>query len=336
MAAAEALWHTENPASFSIFTIGDPKNFKDIFAIKVPYIESFMSYNSFNHPVQGISELQAQYVKEYGPGNYVPPVVVTYWAFRFMLGVAGAMAVLASAGLFLLWKKRLESNRRFLGLLITGIFIPYIGNTAGWVLTEIGRQPWLVFGQLKTDAGVSLGASPTMILFTLITFLVLYGIFAVVEVYLLGKMARRGILSVEDAKASEQQDDLASLVYYVEPELRRYNVGASQGCDAPGTELPAHHSSGAGMGFRVFPKVMLPSLNNASIHHRTFRDYVSESPASGCGSSLKKVSLLAYGQENAPSRIERIVGGELDSTRSQYVFNLLTPTSFKDVSPGTH
>ena len=213
MAAAEALWHTESPASFSIFAIGDPKNFQDIFAIKVPYMESFMSYNSFNHPVQGISELQAQYVKAYGPGNYVPPVIVTYWAFRFMLGVAGVMAVLAGAGLYLLWKKRLEKNRRFLGLLIAGSFVPYIGNTAGWVLAEIGRQPWLVFGQLKTDAGVSVGVSPTVILFTLITFLVLYGILAVVDAYLLVKTARRGVRPVEEAKESDQQEELAALFY---------------------------------------------------------------------------------------------------------------------------
>jgi cytochrome d ubiquinol oxidase subunit I len=172
-----------------------------------------MSYNSFNHPVQGISELQAQYVKEYGPGNYVPPVVVTYWAFRFMLGVAGAMAMLASAGLFLLWKKHLENNRWFLGLLIAGIFVPYIGNTAGWVLAEIGRQPWLVFGQLKTNAGVSVGVSPAVILFTLVTFIVLYGILAVVDAYLLVKTARRGMPAVEEAKESEQQEELPALVY---------------------------------------------------------------------------------------------------------------------------
>ncbi len=212
MAAAEALWHTENPASFSIFMIGDPNNFKDIFAIKIPYIESFMSYNSFNHPVQGISELQAQYVKEYGPGNYVPPVFVTYWAFRLMLGVAGAMAVLASVGLFLLWKKRLEKNHRLLGLLIAGIFIPSIGNTAGEVLAEIGRQPWLVFGQLKTDAGVSGGVSPTMILFTFITFLVLCGILAIVDAYMLVNTARSGVPPVKEARESERQDELAWLI----------------------------------------------------------------------------------------------------------------------------
>jgi cytochrome d ubiquinol oxidase subunit I len=211
MAAAEALWTTESPASFSIFTIGDPKNMKDIFAIKVPYVLSFLSYNSFTHPVQGIKELQAQYVKMYGPGNYVPPVIVTYWSFRLMMGVAAVMALLAMAGIYLMWKKQLMNRRWFLWLLVASLFVPYIGNSAGWVLAEIGRQPWLVFGQLKTSAGVSTSVSPAVILFSLIAFIVLYGILAVVDAYLLVKTARQGMPPVEDTSAEhEPQEELAT------------------------------------------------------------------------------------------------------------------------------
>ncbi len=210
MAAAEALWDTEGPASFSIFTIGDPSQMKDIVAIKVPYVLSFLSYNNFTTPVQGIKELQAQYVHQYGPGNYVPPVVVTYWSFRLMMGMGMVMALLSMAGLFLLWKKRLEQSRWFLMALIGGIALPYIANTAGWVLAEIGRQPWLVFGVLKTAAGVSPSVSAGMVLFSLITFIVVYGVLAVMDGFLLIKYAKQGGTPTEQTSESQEEQLVVS------------------------------------------------------------------------------------------------------------------------------
>ncbi|GAC1366603.1 MAG: cytochrome ubiquinol oxidase subunit I [Ktedonobacteraceae bacterium] len=210
MAAAEALWDTEGPASFSLFTIGDPNQMKDIVAIKVPYVLSFLSYNNFTQPVQGIKELQAQYVRQYGPGNYVPPVIVTYWSFRLMMGMGMFMALLSMGGLFLLWKKRLEQSRWFLMALIGGIALPYIANTAGWVLAEIGRQPWLVFGVLKTAAGVSPSVSAGMVLFSLITFIVVYGVLAVIDGFLLAKYASQGAEPAEQTTESQEEQLVVS------------------------------------------------------------------------------------------------------------------------------
>ncbi len=210
MAAAEALWDTEGPASFSIFTIGDPNQMKDIVAIKVPYVLSFLSYNNFTTPVQGIKELQVQYVHQYGPGNYVPPVVVTYWSFRLMMGMGMLMALLSMAGLFLMWKKRLEQSRWFLLALIGSIALPYIANTAGWVLAEIGRQPWLVFGVLKTAAGVSPSVSAGMVLFSLITFIVVYGVLAVMDGFLLIKYAKQGSTPAEQTSESQEEQLVVS------------------------------------------------------------------------------------------------------------------------------
>jgi cytochrome d ubiquinol oxidase subunit I len=210
MAAAEALWDTEGPASFSLFTIGDPSQMRDVVAIKIPYVLSFLSYNNFTAPVQGIRELQAQYVHQYGPGNYVPPVVVTYWSFRLMMGMGMVMALLSMTGLFLMWKKRLEQSRWFLVALIGGIALPYIANTAGWVLAEIGRQPWLVFGVLKTAAGVSPSVSAGMVLFSLITFVVVYGMLAVVDGFLLVKYAKQGSLPAEQTSESQEEQLVVS------------------------------------------------------------------------------------------------------------------------------
>ncbi|GLV58362.1 cytochrome ubiquinol oxidase subunit I [Dictyobacter sp. S3.2.2.5] len=210
MAAAEALWDTESPASFSLFTIGDPKDMKDVVAIKVPYVLSFLSYNNFTGEVKGIKELQAQYVKEYGPGNYVPPVVVTYWSFRLMIGVGTLMALLSSAGLFLMWKKRLEQMKWFLAVLVAAIALPYIGNTAGWVLAEIGRQPWLVNGLLKTADGVSPSVNPGVILFSLISFILVYGVLAVIDGLLMLRVARQGIAAVETHEEAPAEELVAA------------------------------------------------------------------------------------------------------------------------------
>ena len=211
MAAAESLWDTEGPASFSLFTIADQSQMKDIVAIKVPYALSFLSYNNFTTPVQGIKELQAQYIRQYGPGNYVPPVIVTYWSFRLMIAMGIIMALLSMAGIFLLWKKRLEQSRWFLMILIGSIALPYIANTAGWILAEIGRQPWLVFGVLKTSAGVSPSVSAGMVLFTLITFITVYAILAVIDAFLLTKYAKLGVFPAE--QTSESQEERLVITY---------------------------------------------------------------------------------------------------------------------------
>jgi len=193
MASMEALWNTESPASFSLFTIGDQKTHSDIFAIKVPSILSFLAYDSFTTPVTGINDLQARYVKLYGPGDYVPPVIITYWGFRLMVGAGMLMALLATLGLFLLAKKQLLNRRWLLWTFVGAIALPYIANTTGWMFTEMGRQPWLVFGVLKTADGVSPNVTPAMVLTTLIVFIILYAILAVVDVFLLSKFARKEV-----------------------------------------------------------------------------------------------------------------------------------------------
>ncbi len=198
MAAAEALWDTEQPASLSLFAIPDQQAGKNLFDIRVPNLLSFLSDDSFTSQVQGIKQLQAESVKEYGPGNYIPPVAVTYWGFRSMVGTGMLMALLAMIGLWLMLKKRLAQTRWFLWVLVGAIALPYIANTGGWILTEMGRQPWLVFGVLKTSAGVSPSVSSGMVLFTLIAFVLLYAVLAVVDAFLLCKYAKSGTQIVHE------------------------------------------------------------------------------------------------------------------------------------------
>ncbi|GCE13492.1 cytochrome ubiquinol oxidase subunit I [Tengunoibacter tsumagoiensis] len=199
MAAAEALWNSEDPASFSIFTIGNEKNRKDVFAIRIPDLLSILSYNTAEGQVQGINELQAQYVKQYGPGNYVPPVGVTYWSFRLMVGSGMVMILLSLLALFFLWKRSFEKVRWFLWILPFAMVLPYLANAMGWIMTEIGRQPWIVFGLLRTSDAVSPTVNVGSVLASLIIFTLLYGALAIADIYLLAKYVRTETPVVEEA-----------------------------------------------------------------------------------------------------------------------------------------
>lgn len=192
MAAAEALWDSESPASFSLFTIGDMRDRRDVFAIRVPRVLSLLAYNQLYGEVKGINDLQAEYEAQYGPGNYVPPAIVPYWTFRFMVGAGMLMIVLSLYGLFIVMGELFEKRPLALKLFVWAMILPYVANTAGWLLTEVGRFPWLVFGLIKLEDGVSVGVTPGMLWVSLIGYVLLYSVLIVATIYLLRKFAKAG------------------------------------------------------------------------------------------------------------------------------------------------
>ncbi|MCC7448494.1 MAG: cytochrome ubiquinol oxidase subunit I [Anaerolineae bacterium] len=190
MAASEALWNSEDPASFSLFTFGDEPNRRDVFAIRLPSMLSVLAYNQFTGEVKGINQLQAEYEKTYGPGDYVPPIALTYWSFRGMVGAGFLMLFLALYSLYLFVNKKVEQAPRWLlkGLPLA-IILPYMANTTGWLMTELGRQPWIVFGLQRTADAVSPSVPAWMVLISLIGFTLVYGVLMVADLYLLNKFA---------------------------------------------------------------------------------------------------------------------------------------------------
>ena len=192
MAAAEALYDSKTNAPFSLFTIGTLDGSKSVFQIGLPSMLSFMSTGNTNGTVEGINDLQAKYEKKYGAGNYKPTIWIAYWGFRLMIGF-GAVAFLIS--LLTLWKLRKGSlpNKKWMyRSMIAMPFLPILANSFGWIFTESARQPWIVFGLLKTKDGVSAGVSAGSVLFTMITFTALYGILAVIEFGLFMKTIQVG------------------------------------------------------------------------------------------------------------------------------------------------
>ncbi|HEX5819158.1 MAG TPA: cytochrome ubiquinol oxidase subunit I [Gemmatimonadales bacterium] len=197
MAAAEALWETENPAPMSLFTWGNEPERRDVFAVKVPGLLSFLAYNDFTGEVRGIKQLQAEYEQRFGPGEYAPPVKWTYWTFRGMVGAGMVMLLLAAAAVVGVLRERFEQSRWLLAALVPAIALPYIANSTGWIFTEIGRQPWIVFGLQKTADAVSPNVLPSEVLLSLVVFTLLYGALMGACVYLLRKYARAGTVAAD-------------------------------------------------------------------------------------------------------------------------------------------
>ena len=190
MAAAEALFTNEAPASMSIFTIGDLQGSKDVFSLRIPDLLTILAYNNTNGEVKGLNDLQTAYQQKYGAGDYIPqPLWLIYWSFRAMVGAGVLMIILALVGLYYALRNRLDDKRWFLRLLLPALALPYIANSTGWIMTEIGRQPWIVQGLLKTADGISPIPSWEVLL-SAVGFTLVYGALAVADVYLLIKFAR--------------------------------------------------------------------------------------------------------------------------------------------------
>lgn len=208
MAAAEALYHTAQPAPFSLLTIGSLNGAKPIFQITLPRLLSFLADGNWSGQVQGIDNLQQQYAAQYGPGSYTPIIPVTYWSFRAMIGAGLLAALLALIALWAVRKGRKPKSKWLLASAIALPLLPLLANSTGWIMTEMGRQPWIVYGQMKTAAGVSANSAGE-VLASLIIFTLLYGVLAVIEAGLMLKSIKAGL--TEEPHAADEPEP--ALVY---------------------------------------------------------------------------------------------------------------------------
>lgn len=201
MAAAEALWDSENPAAMSLFTFGDEKNRKDVFAIKIPGALSFLAFNKFSGEVKGINNLQTEAEQKFGPGDYVPPVAVSYWTFRIMVGAGFLMLLIALVSTIQAFKSKFEFKPLWYKVVFWSMALPWVANTTGWIFTEIARQPWTVFGLFKTADSVSNTVSAGEVGFSLIAYTLIYAFLMVVMIGLMMKFAKRDVDEIEKEEA---------------------------------------------------------------------------------------------------------------------------------------
>jgi len=195
MAAADAHWNTADNPDWAIIAFPDKAQGRNSFDIKVPGVLSFLSYNQFGRQVEGINDIQKEMAAQYGAGDYIPNVWVTFYAFRIM--VAAGMLMILMSLLALLWRQpeKLAQKHKFLKLLIPCMLLPIIANSCGWLVAELGRQPWIVYGLQTVNQGVSQVVAAPTVLLSLIGFTVLYTILLVITVKLMKKFCREGLVA---------------------------------------------------------------------------------------------------------------------------------------------
>jgi len=193
MAAAEALYDTVAPASFSLITIGSLDGSEEIWSLRIPRVLSYMATGSFDGQVEGINDLQRDAEQAYGPGDYRPNIPVTFWTFRLMIGFGLLAGLISVVGLWLTRRRaRAPVPRWFFGVSVVALVLPFAANSAGWIFTEMGRQPWVVFGTMLTADGVSPSVGAGSVLLSLIVFTLLYGVLAVIDGVLMVRYAKAG------------------------------------------------------------------------------------------------------------------------------------------------
>lgn len=200
MAASEALWgESGDPAPWTVFANIDTENQMNTGEVQIPYLLSFLSYSKFSGDVKGMLELQKEYELAYGPGDYIPPVKTTFWSFRIMVAAGSLMIVLGVYAVYLMWRKKMDKpNTWFMRFMFWGLLLPPIANTSGWIMTEIGRQPWTVFGLMTTEDSVSPNITSGQVLFSVISFTAIYAILGAVLVGLFIKVIKKGPYAMDN------------------------------------------------------------------------------------------------------------------------------------------
>jgi cytochrome bd ubiquinol oxidase subunit I len=192
IAAAEAQWTTCQPCSFSLIQIGGGNDdHTPTQLLEIPHLLSLLATNHWNGKVIGMSPLQNQYSAKYGPGNYVPNVFIQYWSMRVMAYLGVVVFLVGAWGLWLSRRKKLATARRFLWVATWLVILPFLINTAGWLLTESGRQPWIVQGIMLTKNGLSPSVSTTYVVISLTVFVLLYGTLGTVDLLLMLRYSRK-------------------------------------------------------------------------------------------------------------------------------------------------
>jgi cytochrome bd ubiquinol oxidase subunit I len=183
-AAMESIWETKKNAEMCLLLVPNVKEECNAFeALKIPGMLSFLAFHDITAEVKGLKDF---------PKELRPPVTPTFISFRLMVGIGTFMILVSLAAIFLSRRDRFEDNRLFLTIMVLAIPLPYLAQQLGWVVAELGRQPWVVYGVLKTADAVSKSVTATQVLLSLLGFTILYGILGAIDIFLLVKYAKKG------------------------------------------------------------------------------------------------------------------------------------------------
>ncbi|KRL05934.1 cytochrome ubiquinol oxidase subunit I [Liquorilactobacillus oeni] len=208
-AATEGIYKdTGDPAAWTLIAWANENQHKRIWGIDVPYVLSILAYDKPSGAIKGLDSVNKQLVKKYGQRNYYPPVNAVFWSFRIMAGFGMLMLLVSLIGLILIRKKRQLLYKQSWMLWILGLctFAPFLANTAGWLVTELGRYPWTVYGLFTIKQSVSPNVSVASLLVSNIIYFLLFTGLAITMVSLIVRELRKGPDYDEDHSNKEQKD----------------------------------------------------------------------------------------------------------------------------------
>jgi cytochrome d ubiquinol oxidase subunit I len=171
-----------------------------------------LAYNRLSGEVKGINNIQQEYSNLYGVGDYIPPIAVVYWSFRIMVGIGLLLFVLAALGLYLVITGRFEQKPLIFKIFIAALLLPYLANSAGWLLTEVGRFPWIVQGLMVLQDGLSISVSAWAVASSLILYTLIYAALMVADIYLLTKFAKVGVPDIIEEESEITSEDKLTLI----------------------------------------------------------------------------------------------------------------------------
>jgi cytochrome d ubiquinol oxidase subunit I len=183
MAAMEGLFESQERAGLAIIGMPDTERKELMDPIVVPGMLSYLVYGDFRARVIGLNDI---------PEDEHPPIEIVYYAYHIMVGLGTMFIAVLGLSAFLLWRGRLFDSRGTLWLLMLAMPFPYIANHAGWVVAEVGRQPWVVYGLQRTGDSNSSNVTAGMTYFTLFGFMGLYLLVGLLYLFLFARIVNRG------------------------------------------------------------------------------------------------------------------------------------------------
>ncbi|MDI3561886.1 cytochrome ubiquinol oxidase subunit I [Bradyrhizobium sp. Arg816] len=193
LAAIEARWETASRVPLTLFAIPDDKAEQNRYAIEIPYLGSLILTHDLDGQVKGLKDF---------PADRRPPVAIPFFAFRVMVGCAGLMLMLVAVGGWLRWRERLYDTPLFLRLCQYGLPLGFIAVIAGWFVTEVGRQPWTIYGLLRTTASVSPSLTTSDVTLSLLGYMAVYLLIYPWGLVLMLRLVRKGPMEVADSDAA--------------------------------------------------------------------------------------------------------------------------------------
>lgn len=200
LAAFEAHFDSLAPANMHLFGWVDEKNQQVKYGIQIPGLLSFLVHGDPSKPVTGLNAFKKE---------DLPPVNFVFQTYHFMVAIGMTLILISLLSLFLLWKKKLYDNKLWLKILVVSVLLPQAANQLGWFSAEVGRQPWVVYGLLRTTDGLSKAVASGQILFSLILFMFIYALLFILFIYLLDRKIKHGPAHPEEMNSEyDRQQEL--------------------------------------------------------------------------------------------------------------------------------